>query len=314
MLKTMRHSFRRGGDNLANEPHKTNAVGWILGSKIMIEKILYAAVRAALVAILMLLPTAILPEVGPTSMPIVGMLALIAAIFTFTEYSAVSPNLIEFRDAPPFNRTRFVSLASTLFILSIIASAAHAQNTFSKLMAVIGFRLSELLDFPFSPVRLMVLMLPQDASNQLMVDVRVAAGNAYLISLVTLAFFVVYLRRSDWPNAGSHFNFYVNLPNFDPTSGSDVVERLQRSAQINMILGFLLPFLIPAVVKWMTSAFDVASLADPQVRIWTITAWAFLPMNLFMRGFAFMRVSDMIGEQRRRTYAEAVAEGTLPAA
>ncbi len=43
------------------------------------------------------------------------------------------------------------------------------------------------MDFPFSPVRLMVLMLPQDASLVELEMVRTHAGLAYLISLMSHA-------------------------------------------------------------------------------------------------------------------------------
>jgi len=73
------------------------------------------------------------------------------------------------------------------------------------------------------------------------------------------------------------------------------------------MLGFLLPFLIPAIVKLATLLMDPITLADPQTLIWTISAWAFLPASLIMRGIAMLRIADMIEDKRRRTYARAKA-------
>ena len=98
--------------------------------------------------------------------------------------------------------------------------------------------------------------------------------------------------------------FGVNLPLFDPTSGGDVLERLQRDARINIALGFLLPFIIPAVVKAASDLIDPISLENPQSLIWTISAWAFLPASMIMRGIAMSRVAEMIEDKRRRTYAD----------
>jgi hypothetical protein len=91
------------------------------------------------------------------------------------------------------------------------------------------------------------------------------------------------------------------MPTFDPTAGGDVVQRLSRDSQINLILGFLLPFLIPAAVKLASDVFDPISLSDPHTLIWTVTAWAFLPASLVMRGLALARVAQMIDAQRKST-------------
>ena len=57
----------------------------------------------------------------------------------------------------------------------------------------IGLIVGNSIDFPYSPVRLIVLMLPNGVSTESIQDVRVAAGLAYMISLVALAVFVLFL-------------------------------------------------------------------------------------------------------------------------
>jgi hypothetical protein len=109
---------------------------------------------------------------------------------------------------------------------------------------------------------------------------------------------VVILKAGRWPSRSRAFNVWVNLPTFDPTAGADVVTRLTRDARINIALGFLLPFLTPAVVKIASTGFEPLALTAPQTLIWTMTAWAFLPASLFMRGIAMGRIADMILETR----------------
>jgi hypothetical protein len=143
------------------------------------------------------------------------------------------------------------------------------------------------------------LMMADSADAAQAQAVRTAAGMAYLISLVSLAVFVVMLRAGSWPRAGVPFNVWVNLPTFEPSAGGDVVERLNRDARINIALGLLLPFLTPAVVSLSSSGFEPLQLATPQTLIWIMTAWAFLPASLFMRGIAMGRVAGMIRDKRR---------------
>ena len=73
-------------------------------------------------------------------------------------------------------------------------------------------------------------------------------------------------------------------------------------------LGFLLPFLIPAAVKLASLAFSPVTLESPQTLIWTMTAWAFLPASLLMRGIAMSRIAGMIAEKRRQNHMAAEAE------
>jgi len=233
----------------------------------------------------------------------VAFLAILAAAFTLVEYTSNYPSLVEFRHAPPFNRIRFGALLVTVVVLSLILRSQDNPGTLSQIFLLLGTRIGEAIDFPYSPVRLVVLMLPDTADAAQVEHVRVAAGISYLVSILSLVLFVLVLRLGRWPNRAEGFNVWVNLPTFDPTAGGDVMSRLARDSQVNLVLGFLLPFLIPAMVKLAADVFDPVSLADPHTLIWTMTAWAFLPASLLMRGMALGRVAQMIGEQRRRAYA-----------
>lgn len=233
---------------------------------------------------------------------IVALVCIVSGVFTFVEYMAASPSLMEFRDAPPFNRVRYFGLAATVLALTVIAKGVTDPTTTTVLFNLVGGSLAEAMDFPYSPVRLVVLMLPADADAALVERVRTAAGLSYLVSLLTLACFVLALRLRNWPNQKGGFNVWINLPTFDPTAGGDVVERLERDGQLNLILGFLLPFLIPAFVKLASDLFNPIQLQDSHTLIWTMTAWAFLPASLIMRGTAMLRVAQMIALQRERAY------------
>lgn len=244
-------------------------------------------------------PTLLLTEVNPDSQQMVALIALFAGILTFVEYKAVYPGLIEFRDAPPFNRIRFLMLFATVFCLSAIERGRSEPSTMTELIHAVGALIGLSMDFPYSPVRLASQMMGPEATSAQVGAVRTAAGMAYLISLVSLGLFAILLRVGSWPRRDRAFNVWVNLPTFDPTSGGDVVTRLTRDARINIALGFLLPFLTPIVVEIAAAGFRPLSLTSPQTLIWTITAWAFLPASLFMRGIAMGRVADMIADRRK---------------
>jgi len=269
----------------------------------VITQLAGALLRAFLVMILVATPSVLLPGTGSDGKQMVALVALFAGLLTLVEYNATYPGLIEFRDAPPFNRTRFVILFAMVFALTVIARSATSPTTMTTLVEALGALIGRAMDFPFSPVRQALLMMADGASEAQAMALRTAAGMAYLISLVGLGIFVVMLKRNDWPTECGGFNVWVNLPTFDPTTGGDVVARLTRDARINIALGFLLPFLTPVVVKISSSGFEPLTLTSPQTLIWTITAWAFLPASLFMRGIAMNKIADMIRQKRQGSVA-----------
>jgi hypothetical protein len=269
----------------------------------VISRLAGAVLRAFLVTLLVALPSLMLPGTSADTAQIVALVAIFGAALTIVEYASDYPGLVEFRDAPPFNRIRFLSLFITVLLLTLIARGEIAPTTLTRFVTAIGALIGAAIDFPYSPVRLVVLMLPPDAGVAKIDLVRTSAGLAYLISLLTLAIFLIYQRVRGWPLGSGTFNVWVNLPTFDPTAGGDVVERLERDARVNIALGFILPFLMPAVIKAATSLFGAVSLENPQTLIWTVAAWAFLPASLFMRGIAMGRIAGMIKEKRRKTTA-----------
>jgi hypothetical protein len=267
--------------------------------------------RAILIVMLVITPSMLVPGMTPDAKQTVALVALFAAVLTYVEYQAEAPGLIEFRDAPPFNRVRFLLLFCTVLALSLVERGRVEPTTLSLLFDAIGTLIGQAMDFPYSPVRLATLMLSPTATEAEVAILRSAAGISYLTSLLGMCLFVVLMRAGTWPTRGNVFNVWVNLPTFDPTSGPDIVARLERDARINIALGFLLPFCIPAVARFVMGGVDPVTMTSPQTLIWTMAAWSFLPASLFMRGIAMFRVAQMI--RCKRTENAVLPEGRFAA-
>jgi hypothetical protein len=280
--------------------------------KAVISRLGGALVRAILVMVLIATPSVLLPGTGADGKQMVALIALFMGVLTFVEYNSTYPGLIEFRDAPPFNRIRFVVLFITVFFLTVMARPDVDNDNLTILFKAVGLLIGEAMDFPYSPVRLATLMLAEGAEPGHVTAVRMAAGMSYLISLIGLSFFVILLKLNNWPSRNGAFNVWINLPTFDPTTGGDVVARLDRDSRVNIALGFLLPFLIPAAVKFGGAGLEPLSMTSPQNLTWTMTAWAFLPASLFMRGIAMSKIADMIRDKRRIS-GNAENTGFIPA-
>jgi len=304
-IEAYRHKRR---DQVGTKARHRTVFGQFEGKRAVISQIVSALVRAVLVALLVATPALLLPTVAPDTAQIVVVIAILASLLTFMEYYGRYPSIVEFRFAAPFNRLKYVALALCVITLSLIMRGKTDPSTMTLLLTQIGDGLGRAIDFPYSPVRLVVLMLPHDASVELIMDVRTAAGLTYMISMSMMLVFLTYVRLFNWPMRKGAFNVWVNLPLFDPTRGGDVVERLRRDAGLNIVLGALLPFLIPTAIKAASDVVDPISVANPQTLIWTMTAWAFLPASMLIRGIALSRVADLIEQKRRRVYAASKAE------
>lgn len=273
----------------------------------MVAQLSNAVVRAVLVIVVICTPSLLLPAASPDSAQVVLLVALFAALFTFSEYASRYPGLIEFRDAPPFNRVRIIGVFTTLFLLSLVAGAPDGPETLALIVNATGLVLAHALDFTYSPIWLLQVFLPENASAAELTMLRTMGGLSFLIGLITIAVFAILMRLKGWPNRNTSFNVWINLPTFDPTAGGDVVARLTRDSRINLILGFVLPFLMPVLASYGIENLDVSIAGSPQLMVWMVTLWSFLPVSLLMRGLAMGRIAHMITERRKqvvRTLAE----------
>lgn len=303
------------GNNEATRDYKWGQVGTTARRRIatdqfegkwaVFSQLTSALLRAIMVGMMVATPSLILPYTAADTAQVVVVLAILAACMTFIEYYGRYPSFVEFRFAPPFNRMRFVGLFVTVVLLSMICRGQTDPTGWTLMITKVGAMLGGLIDFPFSPVRLVVLMMPDGADPDLISTVRIAAGISYSVSVIMMIVFLVLVRGFGWPVRNGAFNVWVNLPLFDPTGGGDVLQRLRRDSGLNIVLGCLLPFLIPAAIKAASDFVDPAFMSSPQTLVWTTTAWAFLPASILMRGIAMGRVAQMIEDKRRRAYAQA---------
>jgi hypothetical protein len=257
-------------------------------------------------------PSLLIPGDNPETTQVVTLLAVFGAAFTLSEYASTYPGLIEFRDAPPFNRIRALSIFVTLFVLSVLVSSSGHPTTLSIIIEATGLVLARALDFPYSPLNLLSHLIPAESPITDRIAVLSMGGLAIFIGLITLSVFAILVRVFDWPKGGTAFNVWVNLPTFDPTTGRDVVARLIRDARINILLGIILPFLLPVLASISADHLGLTILASRQTLVWTITLWTFFPVSLIMRGMAMNRVANMIEIRRKQMIAAVDADGMVP--
>lgn len=259
-----------------------------------------AVLRAVCVAGLVMLPALVVPSVAPEVAQLTVLLAIFAGGVILAEYSSDYPGIIEFRFAAPFNRTRFLLVALMVLMLALMLRHDALPGPAGAMVVALAAGCGQMLDFTLSPVKLLVAALPEGLSAAHLAAVRDGAALAMVLGMTTVLGFATAIRLNYWPMGHGPFNVWINLPTFDPTAGNDVVERLLRTARINILLGLVLPFLLPGVIVASAVLVQPLTLESPMGFVWGIVLWAFVPVSLVMRGVAMIRVARMIRANRRR--------------
>jgi hypothetical protein len=246
---------------------------------------------------MLVLPAIVLPGTSADTQQMVILAALVCGTVTFAEYNAACPSLIEFRDAAPINRLRYMMLLTTLLGLCLLHPDTILPQDYKDILVPFTRHIGAATDFPFSPVRL-VSKLGRGENGYGEEMLRDFAGLAYLIILCWLTLFALLLRLRGWPNAKRPLNLWVNLPLFEPTAGIDVVQRLSAYGRVNIFLGFSLPFAVPVGLQLFMGDQMGASQSQVHSLIWMIALWAFIPGSMILRGLALMRIAELIVQSR----------------
>jgi len=280
----------------------------------VLSQLFGAVLRAVLVFFVIATPSLVFGDTSRGDVEGVMLFGLIAALFVVFEYSARHPAIIEFRDAPPYNRLRILALFSMLFLLSLVsADPVHLQQ-FNGPEGAVSTMVNRahhwggvMFDIGLSHLSpdylLQRLFGAAPLSVQAMDHVRIMAALALTIALGTLFIFALFIRFSKWPGRGMSINMWVNLPMFDPTVGSDVTHRLKCDTRRNIIWGLGLPLILPPVLGAVFSQTGSTLAYDGQGAVWVVTLWAFLPMCLLIRAMALLRLRYMIRSYQKRIIA-----------
>jgi len=264
------------------------------------RKLAGALLRALLVVAMFAMTGAMLPGRTGDVDQIALLISLLAGAVVLEEYSARAPALIDFRDAPPFNRIRFTALFTALALTAaVISAAAGVSGPLTEVAVPLSRTAAALLDFPYSPVRVFALIVPADSPPALRALMRATAAISYLLGILAVVAMALSIRLRGWPLGNGPFNFWINLPTFDPTAGGDVVTRLVRATWQNLAAGFALPFVMAALMRVFSEEMATFLLTRPHSLIWVTAIWGVIPASLIMRGLALARIAELIESERR---------------
>lgn len=256
----------------------------------MIFRLTGATVRAVCVAIVVMLPAFLLPDTTQSGLEFTRILATIAAVFVIYEYGFASPSVIEFRFAAPYNRVRFLLLATLILTPAYLISSMLEGVALHGTFAAIAQNGPAFLDFAYSPVSIVANTLSGNDSDMREAVVQAIALNVVFSFSCALAFCGAIFSNL-WRFGGDDFNMWTNMPTYKSYGLESLQDRLINSAFASFLVACLLPLFGPTIadvaVVWLSSDGALA----PIVVSWLIAIWTYLPAIYLMRAAALLKIA-----------------------
>ncbi|MFT4792489.1 MAG: hypothetical protein ACJAVR_004221 [Paracoccaceae bacterium] len=254
--------------------------------------------RALIVLLAMIAPAALVPGVSSSAREISFVIGAITGLCVLFEYAARNPGLIDFRFAPPYNRSRFAVFTAILFMMIFFVRAQDGHDGVSGQILSASLNIGARFDFFLSPVAMVGEMLGDPASPLLNAVLRGAAALSFVTALTGTLFFGILFWVTPWPTGRETFNLWINLPTLETAYGAEVERRLFRLAFGTIMVGLGAPYALLALASQARGVFVPAPLLNPLVLVWGATIWAALPMYLVLRGVAIAKIAWLIRRAR----------------
>ena len=256
----------------------------------MFTRVAGAFIRGALVVLLVAYPGMSLPVESDVAISLYSFLSLIGGAIVWIEYAFASPNLIEFRFCPPYNRLRYASLMLILVLLVYLYPDRAVESKFYFLISEISKLCLYVWNFEYSPVPVFALVLAQGDPYLTLQFARMAALSLSLSILYSTAYIIASRGFRAHLEAGP-FNFYLNLPT--TTLSEDKIPRrqLKALAVLSVVVGLTLPFVIPVFLREFADWIETEPLAYRPTVVWAIALWAWVPGIAVLRGMALYSIS-----------------------
>ena len=262
----------------------------------MILRLTGAAVRAIIVAILVMLPAFLLTGITQSGLEFTRIVATIAAVFVIYEYGFATPSVIEFRYAAPYNRIRFMLLLALVLTPAYLISIVLDGQVLNGTLAGIGHDVFALMDYKYSPITIVAKTL---SGNDAALHEAIAQAIAFnvMISTACVLVFCFAVFTNILRFAGEDFNMWLNMPTYKSYDVSSLQERLINSAFASMLIAFLIPLFGPTAVDVSMVWFSTDGVLAPIAVAWLIAIWTYLPAIYLMRAAALAKVAMTRGDK-----------------
>jgi hypothetical protein len=262
-----------------------------------VYRTLGAGIRALIVAIIIILPSALVSAGASQAQTLTFTFALVASAVVFVEYLVEAPAVLEFRFASPYNRLRILLMACLAIILSQ-GLANNVLNPGSGVISVVGAIAERvMINWP-SPATVLVNSFAVTTVDLNALLMRVASVGFVLAFLFTLIF-GAYLWLGTWPLSNRGFNLWPNMPSFSARAGQKASTKILQVAILSLVLAVTLPYIIPYVVSYGRTSLGINYDDSYLILYWVLLLWSVLPAMALFRAISLMKLAFLAENIRK---------------
>lgn len=257
-----------------------------------------AIVRAIVMCIVVAFPSLALSKASVFGLDLFLVISVISGLIILIEYLARTPSLIEFRLAPPYNRYRMCCLVLVSTFIVVIMNPNQAAGPVFDLTNSVANAALYLCNTAYVPVQMFTNAFgPIPEAMQM--NILLWASGAFLVAFASALSMAVILWLQAWPLTQDGFNLWPNMPSFHTRAGRKTESRMVRMALISLLMAFLFPILIAALLSAVRRWLLIDYTQNMVLLFWLIAIWALVPAMAFLRGLALLKVAYMIDHLRK---------------
>jgi len=263
----------------------------------MITRFVGALIRAIVMAFIIIVPSALVSAGASQAQMFTLTFAVLASSVIFVEYIVQAPAVIEFRFASPYNRLRFLMLATMAIVLSQgLTNAVLSGN--SGVLPIIGGLLERMMSGWASPALHMVeaLGLSGTSANELVL--RIASFSICMAFFFTIVF-GAYIWLGAWPLSKVGFNLWPNMPSFTARAGQKASTKILQVSILSFTLALTLPYLIPYFVRYGGSNLGINFEDDYLTIYWVLFLWSMMPAMALFRSISLLKLAFLAENIRK---------------
>jgi hypothetical protein len=255
----------------------------------MFFRIVGAAVRALIVAIIIIIPSAIVSSGASQAQMFTFTFAMMASAVVFVEYLVEVPAVLEFRFATPYNRLRILLTASMALVLSQGLINQFLSGS-TGVMSVIAIFIENLMVNWPSPAKLVceAFGLSEDLISA---TVMRLAAFASMMGLFFALIFGAFIWLGAWPLSKRGFNLWPNMPSFTARAGQKASTKIVQIAILSLTLAITLPYIIPYFVSYGGTVLGINYDDNLLMIYWVLLAWSVIPAMALFRAISLMKLA-----------------------
>lgn len=256
-----------------------------------------AGIRALIVAILIILPSALVSAGASQAQTLTFTFALVAASVVFVEYLVAAPAVLEFRFASPYNRLRVLLMACLAIILSqgLVNNVLGDGHGVTSVVGIIAERL--MINWP-SPAIVLVDAFDVGTASLDGLLLRVASVG-FCIAFIFTMIFGAYLWLGTWPLSNKGFNLWPNMPSFSARAGQKASTKILQVAILSLVLAITLPYIIPVLVSYGRVNLGINFEDSALTLYWVLLLWAIIPAMALFRAISLLKLAFLAENIRK---------------